>query len=260
MAIDLYMQPEIMITFFYVFLRLSGFFFLFPIFTRPLCPAPVSIFLALLCALLLLPNALEAAEVAVGETTGMAFILPAARELLLGLAVGFCSMMVLVLGQVAGQFLDFQMGFFTATEIDPVMGTRVPLVGNYLYLFSLVLFLTFNGHHYLLKALGDSFTVVPVGSSFSRAAIPPILTFMSWMFKCAFQVSLPVLAALLVASAALGILARSMPQLNLFVLGIPIRIIIGATMLMVMTTLYASYFRDVTARQIGDITQLLRVW
>ncbi|MFO8059877.1 MAG: flagellar biosynthetic protein FliR, partial [Bacillota bacterium] len=177
-----------------------------------------------------------------------------------GGALGFLASLILVAAQVAGQFLDFQMGFFTASEVDPVMGVRVPLVGNYLYLLSMVLFLSFDGHHHLLRVLRESFTEIPPGSPLSSALLPGAFSFMSWMFRAAFQISLPVLACLFVTSVALGILARTMPQLNLFVLGIPIRILVGMTMLMVTTTVYASFFRDESGERILDLFRLLGAW
>ncbi len=260
MAFELHLDPMTALGFMYIFLRMSGFFFLFPLFSRPYCPVHVSIFLALLCAFLLAPAVQIDGEIAPDTISDMAVLLTAVREITIGAMIGFSALLLLLIGQTAGQFLDFQMGFFTASEVDPVMGTRIPLVGNYLYLFSIVLFLSFDGHHYLLRALKESFTIAPPGTPFSTAGIPAVLGFMSWMFRSALQISLPVMAALLLASVALGVLARAMPQLNLFVLGIPIRIILGMTMLLSITAIYASFFSDVTADHIGDIVRMLRMW
>ncbi len=257
MNLDLVGQQEQAVIFLLVFLRMSGFFFLFPIFKRPYCPNPVSIFLALLSALLITPTLPGGAP---GGDPWSQLALLGVREVAVGAALGFLASLILVTGQVAGQFLDFQMGFFTASEVDPVMGIRVPLVGNYLYLFSMVLFLSFNGHHHLLRVMRESFTEISLGASLSPAVLPQVFSFMSWMFRAAFQISLPVLACLFVTSVALGILARTMPQLNLFVLGIPIRILVGMTMLMAITGVYASFFRDGSGDRILDLFRLLRVW
>ncbi len=246
--------------FLYIFLRMSGFFFIFPLFSRPYCPVHVSVFLAILCALLLTPGTEIEAVTAGDSVTDMRVLLAGVREITIGVMIGFSALLLLLMGQTAGQFLDFQMGFFTASEIDPVMGTRIPLMGNYLYLFSVVLFLSFNGHHYLLRALEESLTVAPPGSQLSIAGIPALLGFMSWMFRCALQISLPVMAALMLTSVALGILARAMPQLNLFVLGIPLRIILGLTMLLAMTAIYATFYRNASIDHIGDIVRMIRMW
>ncbi len=254
--LDLIWQGETAVTLLLVFLRMSGFFFLFPVFRRPYCPTPVAVFLAIICALLIAPT-LPGHP---GGDPWSEIALEGIREITAGAALGFLAFLILVTGQMAGQFLDFQMGFFTASEVDPMLGVRVPLVGNYLYLLSMVLFLSFDGHHHVLRVLQESFTEVPLGTPLSSAVLPQVFSFMSWMFRAAFQVSLPVLACLFVTSVGLGILARTMPQLNLFVLGIPIRILVGMTMLLAMTGVYANFFRDGSGERMLDLFRLLRVW
>ena len=257
MIMDALIQPEQSLAFFLIFLRMGGFFFLFPLFSRPYCPPQVALFLALVCAALLMPVVPDPHLAAVSDWGAVLLIL---RELAVGIILGFCTLMILVVAHVAGQFVDFQMGFFTASEVDPMLGIRVPLVGNLLYLFSLVLFLSFNAHHHLLVVLRDSFVQVPLGTPLSGVVLRHVLSLMSWMFRAALQISLPILACLFVTAVVLGILSRAMPQLNLFVLGIPLRIAMGMTMLLAMTSVYAGFFRESTGERVTDLLRLLRVW
>ncbi len=257
MIMDAMIQPVEPLAFFLVFIRMAGFFFLFPVFARPYCPPQLALFLALVCAALLMP---VIPDPQLGRVSDWEAVLCILRELAVGITLGFSTLMILVVTHVAGQFVDFQMGFFTASEVDPMLGIRVPLVGNLLYLFSLVLFLSFNGHHHLLRVLCESYAQVPLGAPLSGVILPHFISLMSWLFRAALQISLPVLACLFVTAVVLGILSRAMPQLNLFVLGIPLRIAVGMTMLLAMTSVYAGFFRESTSDRVTDLFRLLRVW
>ncbi len=246
--------------FFLVFLRMSGFFYIFPLFSRPYCPTQVRIMLALVLAALLAPSTGLDPQVMATGVDWSALVVPAIRELTVGVTIGFAALMILVAGQLAGQYLDLQMGFFTASQIDPVMGGRMPLVGQYLYFVALVTFLGFDGHHVLLSVMRESLNVIPVGAAFSTAGLPHVFHMMSWLFYASLRISIPVMAALFVASVAIGIVGRAMPQLNVFVLGIPLRILVGFTLLVGLVPIYVAFFRETTGEQVGMLFRMLEVW
>ena len=260
MELVLSWDPEIYVGFFLVFLRTSGFFYIFPLFSRPYCPNAVRIMLALVTALLLAPTAeLDPGVLAVAmDWTGL--VIPAIREMTVGVTLGLAALLILVAGQLAGQYLDLQMGFFTASQIDPVMGGRMPLVGQYLYLCALVVFLGFDGHHHVLTVLKESLTRVPGGAPFSVAGLPDLFGMMSWLFYASLRISIPVMAALFLASVALGIIGRAMPQLNVFVLGIPLRILVGFTLLVGLVPIYVAFFRDASSERLTVLFRMLAVW
>jgi len=251
----------ISLAFLLAFLRLSGFFAVFPLFSRPYCPVTVQVFLALLTSALLAPGlAGEAVHLLDGGLQMLQMGLLAAREMILGGALGFSAYVIIIVGQMAGQFLDYQMGFFTASEIDPQFGTSIPMMGNYLYLMTLVLFVGINGHHQLLRILRESFNRVPLGSPFAPEALTHMFDLIGWMFAAAVQLSLPVLGCLFATAVAMGVLARTMPQLNIFVLGIPLRILMGFVILLAGVPMYASFLRGQTADQIGNLMRILGAW
>ncbi len=246
--------------FFMTLMRFAGFFSVFPLFRRPYCPGRVGMALALITTALLVPT-IAADETLMdipSHATGL--VVPALREATVGIAVGFTALMILLAGQLAGQYLDLQMGFFTASQIDPVMGGRLPLVGQYLYFVALITFVGFNGHHIVLAALRDSLDKIPVGTPLSVGGFPIIFDTMGWLFYTSLQIALPVMAALFVASVGLGIIGRAMPQLNVFVLGIPLRILVGFTLLLALVPLYATHFRITAGDRIKVLFQMLEVW
>ncbi len=253
-------EPTGVLMFFLVFLRLSGFFLPLPFFSRPYCPPSVQVLLSLILAALLAPGASLASEVFADDLIFGALVAFGLRDFLVGFLIGFAALLVIMAAQMAGQYLDFQMGFFTAAQIDPRLGERVPLTGNFLYVVALVLFLGINGHHHLLNILNESLELVPPGTRLSASGVAGLFPFMSWMFLASFRISVPILAVLFVATVALGIVGRTMPQLNVFVLGIPLRILLGMLVLLAIVPLYVTYFQTLISDQLGALLRLLEAW
>lgn len=219
--------------FWLVALRISGVMFVAPVFANRSVPPPARVFLTLMTALALLPVSGRTAVFASQPGT-LAYVAAAVGELFLGLILGYLVLLVFVAVQVAGQLLDLEMGFGIVTVMDPQFGQPAPLVGNFLYLISLLLFLLIDGHHQLLRALAYSFERVPVGAMTTGPALyARLFESFSWMFTSAARMALPALAALFLTSAVMAVLARTMPQLNVFIVGLPLKILVGLGTLIV---------------------------
>ncbi|WP_019242294.1 MULTISPECIES: flagellar biosynthetic protein FliR [Bacillus] len=160
------------------------------------------------------------------------------KEALVGLMIGFTAFMILTAIQIAGGFIDFQMGFAIANVIDPQTGVQSPLVGQYLYTFALLFLLATNGHHLLLDGIFNSYQFIPIDQLFVNFGKEGLLEFIiksfNQAFVIAFQMSVPVVGSLFIVDVALGILARTVPQLNIFVVGIPIKIAVSFVVLLIV--------------------------
>ncbi|WP_338754022.1 flagellar biosynthetic protein FliR [Bacillus sp. FJAT-52991] len=171
------------------------------------------------------------------EINGEYFIL-IIKEALVGLLIGFIAYMILSAIQIAGGFIDFQMGFAIANVIDPQTGVQSPLIGQYLYMFSLLLLLATNGHYLILDGIFYSYQFIPidqVGLPFENGQIAEYVSqAFNSMFVIAFQMSMPVVASLFLVDVALGIVARTVPQLNIFVVGFPIKIGVAFIVLIIV--------------------------
>ncbi|PPA72045.1 flagellar biosynthetic protein FliR [Jeotgalibacillus proteolyticus] len=166
------------------------------------------------------------------------YILLIVKEACVGLFIGLIAYIVLSAIQIAGNFIDFQMGFAIANVIDPQTGAQTPLMGQYLYTLSLLLLLTFNGHHLILDGIFYSYQFIPIdkiGLGFNEpmAAEIVIKTFAA-TFLIAFQIASPVVATLFLVDIALGIVARTSPQFNIFVIGFPIKITVAFIILVIL--------------------------
>lgn len=160
------------------------------------------------------------------------------KEALVGLLIGFIAYMILSAIQIAGGFIDFQMGLAIANVIDPQTGVQSPLVGQYLYTFALLFLLATNGHHLLLDGIFYSYQFIPIDQYFINFSSEGLLEFViisfNQMFVIAFQMAIPVVGSLFIVDVALGILARTMPQLNVFVVGLPIKLFVGFVVILIV--------------------------
>jgi flagellar biosynthetic protein FliR len=150
-----------------------------------------------------------------------------AAELLLGATFSFGFIAAYAATQVAGRVLDVQMGFGAASVLNPTTQTPAPLLGGLFGLVFVAVFLGMDGHHVLLKALAMSAEVVAPGTVIERIAWNDLLSHSTIAFTFGLALAAPVMFALLLADVALAIFARSLPQLNVFVLSFAMKIVLG---------------------------------
>lgn len=166
------------------------------------------------------------------------FYLLIIKEALVGLFIGFAAYMILSAVQIAGGLIDFQLGFSIANVIDPQTGAQSPLMGQYLYTIALLFLLSTNGHHLLLDGIFYSYQFIPIDQLFvpfgDQALIEYLAKAFGQAFMIAFQMSIPIVGSIFLVDVTLGILARTVPQLNVFVVGIPVKIIVGLTIVMIV--------------------------
>lgn len=166
------------------------------------------------------------------------YILLIIKEVMVGLFIGLLAYIILSAIQIAGGFIDFQMGFAIANVIDPQTGAQSPLIGQFLNIIALLLLLALNGHHLLLDGIFYSYQFIPMetpGLAFGQENyVEFIMKTFAGVFAVAFQMSIPIVATLFLVDIALGITARTVPQLNIFVVGFPIKIGVTFIVLLVM--------------------------
>jgi len=212
-----------------VFIRFVGLFILTPIFSSRVIPVRVRVGLAFLMALISIPLISSTPVLPVNE---MGVFIEVLRELLVGLIIGFITLLTFAVVQLAGRFVDMRMGFAIVNVSDPIHGTTLPLMGQYKNILATLLFLSINGHHILIRAVQDSFLIVPPGSIvLTNQALSLIIRKSSDLFLLAFKLALPIIATLFIVDLILGFMARTMPQLHIFVVGLPIKIIFGLLVL-----------------------------
>lgn len=222
-----------------VLMRLTGMFLAAPFWSSRMFPVSVKASFCLLLALTLLP--------AVDASRAPAALLPlavaAAGELAWGALAGFSASLCFAAVQLAGYYLDFEVGTGLAGVVDPTFGTPVPLAGTFLYLLALVAFLGADGHHLLLSVLVRSFQAVPPGA----AALPggagrALVEQAGGMFVAGLELAAPVVVPLFLVNLALGLVSRTVPQLNVLVVGLPLKSWLGVLFLAMALPAYVAAF------------------
>ncbi len=246
---------------FYTFLlltvRFTGLYLGSPIFGGRNVPAQLKIGLALICSIILTPiysNGMTIAQI------DLWFIVLVVKELFIGLGIGYISMLTFIALQFAGQFIDVQMGFGIVNVVDPQFGNSVPIIGNFKYIFALLLFLTVNGHHLLIDGLFRSVEFIPIGAVIIQQNIFVfIFRVFVQVFVISLQVGLPIIGTLFIVDIGLGIVARTVPQMNVFVVGIPIKIIVGFSLLILIFPFYIKILLFIFEQLYENINLFLQI-
>lgn len=221
---------EQFVVFLFILARTGSIVALAPVLGSRNVPAQVKIALSLLVAALLVA-ALPVR--AVPMTAGLDFLLRLGGEALIGVALGYSALLLFDAVQVAGELVGLQMGFGIVNVIDPLTSTQISLIGQFKFLLAVLLFLAIGGHRIVVETIGESFRMIPPGMlSFDTALGEHFSLQFGAMLVLAVKLSAPVLVALLLASFAEGIIARTVPQINIFIVGFGVRIAFGLFMLM----------------------------
>jgi flagellar biosynthetic protein FliR len=183
-----------------------------------------------------------------------------AIQFLVGAVLGFASLLVFIAILLGGQIIDLEMGFAIANLIDPVSNLQQTLLGQFQYIIALLFFLAMNGHHYFVDAVARSFDILPLDVFHYRYALHGKLTAMlSEVFVVAFQLAFPVAASLFLSDLVLGFLSRLVPQMNVFVVGFPLKLALGFFALIFCLSIAGSFYPHLFRQMHHDILSLLRL-
>lgn len=222
-------DPEYLFTLMLVFVRVGGLLVAAPIFGHMSIPVHVRVLFAVLLAYLLVGFVPGPLPPNVGHP--IAFILAVGMEALTGAMLGFAAQFVFWSVQYAGEVIGYQMALALATAFNPIDGLHSNPVGRFLMTSMLLIFILVDGHHLVLQALVHSFEVVPLAGANLAAGGPLMLEWTGTFFMTALQIASPFMITIFLVDASLGVFARVAPQADLFSLALPLKLIVGLTML-----------------------------
>jgi len=214
------------VLFLMVLVRVAAILFVVPFFDSRNVPILLKISLAVAVAWLLLPQLDTPPPDLFGSPIRL--LLGLGGEVAIGMIIGLIVQLLFAGIQLAGQAAGFQMGFAIANVVDPASSLQIPMLSQFLNVFALLIFLSMNVHYYFIKALVDGFELIPLwGAHFEENLFQLIMTIASSAFVVAVQVGAPVIVALLLTSVALGLIARTVPQMQIFIVAMPLKILMG---------------------------------
>lgn len=243
-------------TFLFVLTRTTAIIFTAPIFGAFNVPMQVKLAISFLIALILSPLT---AFVPMPETmTGLVFSM--GSEILIGAFIGLAIKFVFAGIEFAGQIASFQMGIGMASAYDPINSAQITVLGKMMSILSLLIFLSVNGHLMVIMALKKSFDAIPpYGFHLSGELMEDFIVFSKEVFILAVKFSAPVVAILVFVNVALGIMARTVPQLNMFAIGFAITITVGFIMLALSLPVFETALVSVYDRMWQGVFNLIRV-
>lgn len=205
--------------------RILGLMAVAPVFNNLATPRRVRLVIGLAITMALSPTLPLFQPIAVGSWTGLAVL---AQQLLIGLTMGFTLRLIFTAVDIAGELFGLQMGLSFAVFYDPGSGGQTSVLTDFISLLATLIYLSMNGHLLSIDALANSFHVLPISTQpIAAKGVGAVVSWAASLFSSGLLLSLPLVAALLIANIALGVLARVAPTLNLFAVGFPVTLFGG---------------------------------
>lgn len=206
--------------------RVGGIMLTAPVFSHRTIPKRIVIGMSLGLSVVLLPLFIDTP---LPQTNGIIeLIILCLREAFCGVLLGMVFTMIFLGVRLAGSIVGYQIGFAMVNVIDPNSATQVSILGELWFLIATLVFLMLNGHHYIITGLVDSFRVLPLGLPAPGGQVGEwFIRYSSFVFVLAVKLAAPVMITIFLIEVTMGILARTMPQMNIFIVGFPLKIFVG---------------------------------
>lgn len=242
-------------TFLLILSRIGGIIFIAPVFESRTIPVQVKVGLSAALALLVFPTISYRFE---GNST-LALFVSMAIELAIGVVIGLGARILFSAVELAGYIVGSQMGLGVVSIIDPFSQARSSLVPQFKNLVAMLLFFSLNMHHIFLRAVAHSYAAIPIGGAeIGGPVIKLLMNLTAEMFVIAIKIGAPVIAVNLFVSVGLGVIARTVPQINVFIVGFPLKIGIGLLAVGVSLPYWASAIQQMFYTMGPHIDALLK--
>ena len=255
MRIDISLLPALAATFMLVFARIGAMVMLLPGLGESNIPVRIKIAIALLLTLIIVP--LHRADYHVNMDALSALLVMFVYEILIGIVLGATARVTLAALQVAGAVIAQQLGLGFVTSVDPTQGQQGVVIGNFLTMLGITMLFATDSHHLVIAALNDSYSIFSPGELVPSGDVAALATrAFAAAFRLGMQLSAPFLVFGLVFNVGLGVLARLMPQMQVYFVGVPLSILAGFLIFAVVLTAMMGSFLDYFIAVMHDLIPL----
>ncbi|SHJ91432.1 flagellar biosynthetic protein FliR [Paramaledivibacter caminithermalis] len=239
-----------------VFSRISGIFLLTPVFGTKTIPRTLKIGIAGFLTLIAFPIITISSKLQIIHVYQLLYYM--LIEFLIGLVFGFISLLILNSIYIAGVLVDRNIGFSIVSVISPQDESQIPITANFYYVMCILVFLMTDLHHTLIKAVLHSFKIIPIGyETVKLLFVDKVIEILETSFILGFKIAVPVMITIFITNVILGILSRAIPQMNVFVVGMPLKIFIGLVTIFIVLPLYFKVFSNIFAIMFDYIKEFL---
>jgi flagellar biosynthesis protein FliR len=236
------------------FVRILALIMVSPITGEKEVPNRVKIGLATLIAIILpLPKTTE--DITLYSLMGIWVI---AQQIMIGVMIGFAMQLTFMTVRFSGELIGMQMGLGMATFYDPIGGPSTSVLSRLINMIALLIFLSLDGHLWLLYGLANSFSIIPITTSLLKEnGYLALIEITGLLFNNGVILALPLMTLLLIINLSLGLLNRMTPQLSIFVVGYPLTLLCGLTMLTYLFSALPSFIESILTQTFSAISQIL---
>ncbi len=246
-------------TYLIVFFRVIGFLIIAPLFSSRNVLSLMKAALAMLISILVVPTIVDTPLLTI-DSSILLFFIYGISEFVIGLSIGFIATLFFDAINLAGQLIDMQMGFGIVNVVNPQSGAQMPVMGTFKYFLTMFFYLSINGHVLLLDALMKSYQIIPLGDFTVDMTLMNFIIYVTGnLFVIGIKVALPYVGALFATDFILGIIARTVPQMNVFMIGMPLKIGLGFILAIIIIPLYIYILGSFFERSFQDIYTLIRI-
>jgi len=240
-------------------MRIGGLLMTAPFFSHRSIPRQIVVAMTLGLALVLLPLLSGAGLPQPNSFIELAIL--CLKELLVGVLMGLVFSVIFLGVNLAGSIIGFQIGFSMANVVDPNSPEPTSVLTEFWFLLSILIFLLINGHHMVISGLVDSFKVIPLGLSTPSGAVGEwLIKYSAFVFVLAVKFAAPVIVTVFLTDVVLGVLARTMPQMNVFIVGFPLKIFAGLIMIAISLPTFVYLLNNLCAGADKELAHLMRIY
>lgn len=241
-----------------IFLRVAAILFSAPMLDTASIPILFKAGLALAVSVVLLP--VVDAVMTVRDLSLIAFVIGILSEVAIGVTIGLTVKLLFAGIQLAGQIAGYQMGFAVANVVDPSTSVQIPILAQLYNLTAMLIFLAVNAHHMFFAALVESYALVPpLSINLSPQVVEMMMRLAGNMFVVAIKVGAPLIAVMLITTVGLGLVARTVPQIHIFVVAMPLKILIGLIFMVIVAPYLTAYLIELFSSYQVTLFGLLRL-
>jgi len=240
-----------------VFARITAMLMILPFFSYAVVPTRVRAMLALVLSLIIFPL-LKIGQLRVDSVVMLLAMLT--QEVLIGLVIGFGAAMVFEGFNMAGELIGRQMSFAAVNIFDPFSQQEKSIISEFWILLAIICFILINGHHFFIETIFNNFKLIPVGDGHFPPALGACLISGSGnIFIIALRMGGPILALMLIVDTAMALTARVMPQMNIFFVALPLKIILGILALISSLYIFQMIFDSVYHEMVNYLGTVLKL-
>lgn len=252
------LSPSNIIIFVLIFTRISGMIFSMPLISTYPIPQQIKIWLCAIVAFILFPMVAANSSIVVPSSMPelMVFMF---REFAIGYIIGFCATFLFAAVQVGGEFVSIQIGISMSQILDPTTGEQTQVLSQlYTYIATLV-FIALNAHQWLFAALYKSFQAFPLSAEWilSGGLVSHVLHMSSSIFSIGISMVLPIFCVMFISEVLMGFMSKMMPQMNIFMVAIPLKVYIGIVLILIFLSPTITYLSTVIEKYLKGIVEIL---